>query len=338
MSSPSPEEVRERLSEFGDRVREGTVDEEFSVEFSELSEMLRQVHEASDERSDLRFELDWVLEDVPANRIEGGSTSEFFDLLNETGELPAEHELEILIRNYVVASDDEKDVNQLLDAAASGNEHAEDILRQICRHSSETVEDHTDRLVREGAEEGGIEKILREMVVNRPTILRSSTPEFYEQFKGGNQRYRWLFCRYMVEVSRIDPEYAREYVRKVFEELEMDELRSDPPNEENVAVFSNIGVEPDMPTAECGMRMVKWCPEVLNDVSGETERKVRLVSRNKRWAKGERRMAMGVRMDINEYNDLRKKAEEKGDTLREAVKKGLEEYAEGETSKNYTSE
>jgi len=310
-------EIRESIDELSNRTR-GPVEHREDVEFSELRDLLLAVkdQESPDLNSAVAFE---VLEDISARQIKGATTSDYVSLMREFEEVEIRIELLPLTAAHVLVSEDDEDTKELLDAVEESDEDGSvrQVLKRVYRRDPSTLVDHADRLFE--SDDETLRDALVYVAVGYPEEMKQATPEFFESFERGENRH--IFCNFLAELCRTDPEYAEEWVEKTLAELTDKDFEMDPEHG-------------DMDSIEdCVRSMAKWCLFDPAELELSSPRVAKIVSsENSLWGEAARR-ERGRRLSVEfylgqkEYQDIRKAAEKNGDTFREAVEKGLKEYA-----------
>jgi hypothetical protein len=311
-------EIEEKIDELGSRAGGSSKNRE-EIEFSELRDLLSAVKTQGSER--LMRDLEHhVLEDVWSKQIEGATTSDYISLIREFGDVGVfGAELIPITARHVLVSEKDIDTEELLDAVEKNPEDGtvRTVMERVYRKDPGAFTGHADRLFE--SDDEAIRDALVYVAIGYPEEMKRATPKFFESFERGDNRQ--VFCNFLAELCRVDPDYAEEWVEKTLTELTDEDFETDPEHDD---------IDP---IEDCVRTMAKWCPFEPTELGLSSPRVARIVSsEGNLWGKAARR-ERGRRLSVEfylgprEFQDIRKAAERNGDTFREAVEKGLKEYA-----------
>lgn len=293
-----------------------------SIEFSELRDVVLEVVNRDGDTLEMELEFG-VLEDIAPSQVEGATALDYLDLANRTeDDARFTCELWSAAALHISVYEDEDEILEVLDLLEETDRLGpESVLNSLYTKRPDLLSECADRLLE--SENETAQEALEYLTVEFPEELKKATPEFFEKFKGGEDRDRILFCNFLAELSRINPEYAEEWVGKTLPRLDDEELEKKASESEKLR-----GIQ------ECVAEMGRWNPgAAMSSLRDEENRMVGSVVNweRTRWytAPDEehgRDLEVRIRLKHKEYSDLRATARENDETARDVIEGAVKRY------------
>jgi len=299
------------------------------VEFSELEDIVRCVYERDE--FELYSECTRLLDSLSGSRVEVDDPTEFVDLLHEiecmdegrVGESPA-IELETIAIPHVVSS--EECIDELVDIVCCPDEetiHSARVLLTVAKLNPRMLSEHANRLFE--AETIEADQVLMVYGASYPERVRAGTPRFFERFEEiENSFLRRDFCGFLAGLSRVDPDYASEWVERTLAELGEDELTL---GEASMKDW-------DRSIVARAEEMARMCPEAVEALEDELRAKNAdtVLREYENWLESDSvRLSVDVELGLDEYMRLREQAGEGDGSLKHVIQEAIDNKRRDDT-------